>query len=116
MRSKRGRGACGKTIVFGIFRRNGSVYTESVPGCKKAALQAITRGRVAPEVVAHGDGWRGYYGLVDVGYAKHLRVDHGSNEFAWGTAHVNGIEGFWGLAQRRSQNFNCVPRRHSACT
>ncbi len=28
---KRGRGASGKTIVFGIFKRAGKVYTEIVP-------------------------------------------------------------------------------------
>jgi transposase len=40
VRGKRGRGASGKTIVFGIFKRNGCVSTEIVPDCKKATLQA----------------------------------------------------------------------------
>src|SRR5438270_6149016 len=71
LRGKRGRGASGKTIVFGIFKRNGCVYTEVVPDCKKARLQAIIRGRVALEAVINSDGWRGYDGLVDVGYSKH---------------------------------------------
>ena len=31
VKGKRGRGAGGKTKVFGIFKRNGSVYTEIVP-------------------------------------------------------------------------------------
>jgi transposase len=108
VRGKRGRGALGKTIVFGIFKRNGCVYTEIVPDCKKATLQAIIRGRVSAEAAIHSDGWRGYDGLVDVGYAKHFRVNHGSNEFARGTAHVNGIEGFWSFAKRRLQKFNGV--------
>jgi transposase len=97
VRGKRGRGASGKTIVFGIFKRNGCVYTEIVPDCKKTTLQAIIRGRVAAESVIHSDGWRGYDGLVDVGYAKHFRVNHSSNEFVRGTARVNGIEAFWSL-------------------
>jgi transposase-like protein len=108
VRGKRGRGASGKTIVFGIFKRHGYVYTEIVPDCKKATLQAIIRGRVSPEAVIHSDGWRGYDGLVDVGYSKHFRVNHGSNEFVRGTAHVNGIEGFWSFAKRRLQKFNGV--------
>ncbi len=111
VRGKRGRGASGKTIVFGIFKRNGCVYTEVVPDCKKATLQAIIRGRVAPEAVIHSDGWRGYDGLVDVGYAKHFRVNHGQSEFVRGTAHVNGIESFWSYAKRRLQKFNGVPAR-----
>jgi transposase-like protein len=109
VRGKRGRGASGKTIVFGIFKRNGCVYTEVVPDCKKRTLQAVIRGRVALDTVIHSDGWRGYDGLVEVGYAKHFRVDHGHNQFVRGPHHVNGIESFWSFAKRRLQKFNGVP-------
>lgn len=111
VRGKRGRGASGKTIVFGLLKRDGKVYTEIVPDCKKVTLQAIIRGRVALETVIHSDGWRGYDGLVDVGYAKHFRVEHGANEFARGTHHINGIESFWSYAKRRLQKFNGVSAR-----
>jgi transposase-like protein len=57
------------------------------------------------ESVIHSDGWRGYNGLVDIGYAKHLRVDHGRNEFVRGRSHINGIEGFWGFAKSRLSRF-----------
>src|ERR1044072_4695206 len=109
VRGKRGRGASGKTIVFGIFKRNGSVYTEIVPDCRKKTLQAIIRGRIAPETVVHSDAWRGNDGLVDVGYSKHFRVNHSANEFALGANHVNGIESFWSFAKRRLQKFNGLP-------
>jgi len=105
IKGKRGRGAYGKTIVFGVFKRNGKVYTEIVPDCSKATLQAIIRGKVEPESIIYSDGWRGYNGLVDVGYGKHLRVDHGRNEFARGKTHINGIEGFWGFAKSRLTRF-----------
>lgn len=108
VRGKRGRGASGKTIVFGIFKRNGYVYTEIVPDCKKRTLQAIIRGRVAPDTAINTDGWRAYDGLVDVGYSKHFRVNHGSNEFVRETQHVNGIESFWSFAKRRLQKFNGI--------
>ncbi len=108
VRGKRGRGAFGKTIVFGLLKRDGKVYTEIVPDCKQATLQAIIRGRVSPEAVIHSDGWRGYDGLVDVGYSKHFRVEHGANEFARGTQHINGIESFWSFAKRRLQKFNGI--------
>src|SRR5215207_3965367 len=108
VRGKRGRGAAGKTIVFGLLKRDGKVYTEIVPDCKKATLQAIIRGRIAPETVIHSDGWRGYDGLVDVGYAKHYRVNHGKNEFARGTHHINGIESFWSFAKHRLQKFHGI--------
>jgi transposase len=110
IRGKRGRGAGRKTIVFGLLKRDGRVYTEIVPDCKKATLQAIIRGRVSADAVIHSDGWRGYDGLVDVGYAKHFRVHHGANEFANnGESHINGIESFWSFAKRRLQKFNGVP-------
>ena len=108
---KRGRGASGKTIVFGVFKRQGKVYTEIVPDARKKTLQAIIRGKVALESVIHSDGWRGYNGLVDVGYDTHYRVHHGQDEFVRGTSHINGIESFWSFAKRRLAQFNGIPTR-----
>jgi len=56
VKGKRGRGAFGKTIVFGIFKRNGKVYTEIVPDCRRSTLQAVIRGRVSPQSIIHTDG------------------------------------------------------------
>jgi transposase len=72
VRGRRGRGVGRKTIVFGLLKRDGKVYTEVGPDCKKGTLQAIIRGRVSADAVIHSDGWRGYDGLVDVGYAEAL--------------------------------------------
>lgn len=105
IKGKRGRGAYGKTIVFGIFKRNGKVYTEIVPNCSKATLQGVIRGKIDLDSVIHSDGWRGYNGLVDVGYKKHYRVDHGADEFVNDKSHINGIEGFWGFAKSRLAKF-----------
>lgn len=110
VRGKRGRGAYGKTIVFGLLKRQGKVYTEIVPDCSKATLQGIIRGHVEPATVIHSDGWRGYDGLVDIGFDKHFRVNHGENEFANGERHINGIESFWSYAKRRLAKFNGVPK------
>jgi transposase len=110
IKGKRGRGAYGKTIVFGIFKRNGKVYTEIVPDCARATLQAVIRGRVNIDSIIHSDKWRGYNGLVDLGYKKHFRVDHGKNEFARKSAHINGIEGFWGFAKSRLSKFKGIHR------
>ena len=41
----------------------------------------------------------GYDGLVDIGFDKHLRVNHGDNEFACGERHINDIKSFWGYAK-----------------
>ena len=110
VKGNRGRGAQGKTIVFGLYKRKGKVYTEIVSDVSKATLQAIIRGRVELDSVIHSDGWRGYNGLVDVGYEKHLRVDHAANEFARGNSHINGIEGFWGFSKSRLTRFKGLPK------
>lgn len=60
VRGKRGCGAAGKTIVFGLLKRGQQVYTEIVPDASKAALQAIIRGKARPESILHTDGWHGY--------------------------------------------------------
>lgn len=106
---KRGRGTQ-KQPVFGIFKRHGRVYTEIVPNCKKTTLQPIIRGKVDPSTVIYSDKWRGYDGLVDVGYDRHFRVNHGENEFVRpGTGiHINGIENFWSFTKRRLAKFNGV--------
>ena len=109
VKGRRGRGAYGKTVVFGIFERHGQVYTEIVPDCSKPTLQGIIRGRVDLRAVINSDGWGGYDGLVDLGYG-HFRVDHSSDEFTKGAVHINGIEGFWGLAKVRLAKFKGLPR------
>jgi transposase len=48
VQGKRGRGAGSKTIVFGLFKRGGQVYTEIVPDCSKKTLQGIIRGKIDP--------------------------------------------------------------------
>jgi transposase len=105
VRGKRGRGARGKTIVFGVYKRNGRVYTEIIPNCKKASIQAIIRGKVELSATLHTDGFRSYDGVVHMGYQKHYRVRHDKDEFVRGSAHINGIEGFWGLAKTRLVKF-----------
>lgn len=111
VRGKRGRGAGSKQIVFGIYKRNGKVYTEIVPNAARRTLQNIIRGRVSLDSVIHSDGWRGYNGLVDVGYSKHYRVNHSADVFAVDAIHINGIESFWSFAKRRLQKFNGVPTK-----
>jgi len=110
VRGKRGRGARGKTIVFGIYKRNGRVYTEVIPNCKKASIQAILRGRVELAATVHTDGMRSYDGIVHMGYQKHYRVRHDRDEFVRGTSHINGIEGFWGFAKTRLVKFRGMSR------
>jgi len=108
---KRGRGT-NKQPVFGIFERDGAVFTEVVPDCKKKTLQALMLGRISKDAAIFSDGWRGYDGLVDVGWDRHYRVNHGANEFSKGGGiHINGIESFWSFTKRRLRKFNGLSRQ-----
>lgn len=102
-KGKIGRGAAGETIVFGIYKRNSKVYTEIVPDVQKKTLQAIIRGRVSIETIIHSGAWRGYSGLVELGYPKHLRVVTSTER-----SNIAGIESFWSFAKRRLQKFNGI--------
>ena len=113
VKGKRGRGSGLKTIVFGLYKRDGKVYTEIVPDVKSATLSAIIRGRADIESVIHTDGWRGYNGLVDLGYEKHFRVNHTDNEFSKGNGnHINGIESFWAYAKHRLIKFKGISKNN----
>jgi len=54
-----------------------------------------------PDSIIHSDGWRGYNDLVDLGYKKHYRVNHGADQFVNRKSHINGIESFWAFAKGR---------------
>ena len=61
----------------------------------------MIRGKVDIESTIHSAGHSGYDGLVDLGYKKHHRVQHGRDEFANSKSHINGIENFRGIAKMR---------------
>ena len=105
VRGKRGRGAAGKTPVFGLLKREGKVYVCVVENCKRESLIPIIEGKVLEGSTIYSDGWKAYDGLILNGY-DHYRVHHSKDEFARGKSHVNGIESFWSYAKRRLSKFN----------
>jgi len=108
--TRRGRGTH-KQPVFGIFERNGRVYTEIIADCSIRTLRKIMTGKIDLGSTIYSDSWTGYNGLVDVGFDKHFRVNHKKNEFSnFKGAHVNGIESFWSYTKRRLTKFNGVKK------
>jgi transposase len=110
VRGIRGRGARGKHIVFGLIKRGGKVYTQVVKNCSRNTLMPIIEQKVNKDSTVYTDGFRTYDGLVNFGYKKHYRVKHGSNEFAVGHNHINGIENFWGVAKTRLSKFRGISK------
>lgn len=105
--TRRGRGTH-RQPVFGIFERNGRVYTEIIPDCSIRTLRKIITGQIDLSSTIYSDSWTGYAGLVDVGFDKHFRINHKRNEFSRNGVHVNGIESFWSYTKRRLVKFNGV--------
>lgn len=103
-KGKRGRGAENKHIVFGIYKRNGKVYTEIIKNVKAKTLQAIIKGHVDLHSTLYTDGFRAYDSIVHLGYQKHYRIYH-QTDYVVGDVHINGIEGFWGYAKVRLVKF-----------
>jgi len=114
VRGKRGRGARGKTIVFGILKRNGKVYCEVIKNAQRQEVMPIIRRVVKSGSDIYSDGWRSYDALAVYGY-NHKKVKHDENEFARedGT-HINGVESYWSWTKRRLAKFNGVSKRHFA--
>lgn len=104
---KRGRGTW-KQPVFGIFERDGGVYTELIPDSKKDTLRKLILGKISVESIVMSDSWKGYNGLVDVGYDKHFRINKVKEFSNRKGVHINGIESFWSFTKRRLSRFNGV--------
>ena len=116
IRGKRGRGAYGKTIVFGLKQRKGKVYTQVIKNCSKTAILPLIRSKISKQTTVFTDGFKTYDSLVDLGYKKHYRVHHGKNEFSRKEEegiknHINGIENFWGIAKVRLYKFRGMDRK-----
>jgi transposase len=108
VKGKRGRGAQGKTPVFGMLKRDGKVYTQIVKNCSMKELIPIIEEQANKDATLYTDGFKAYDGLANYGYKRHYRVKHSDNEFAKGHNHINGIENFWGLCKVRLSKFRGV--------
>ncbi len=91
---KRGRGAPGKTVAFGMVERDGDIMTKVIPNVRKRTLQPIINENVEKGSTVHTDELKSYQGLRTAGY-DHETVNHGAGEYVNGDCHVNSIEGFW---------------------
>ena len=109
-KGKRGRGASNKVPVFGLLKRNGSVYACIIPNARADTLIPIIREKVKPDSIVYTDSFRSYNAL-DVSEFTHYRINH-SKEFAQDRNHINGIENFWSQAKRHMRKYNGIPKEH----
>lgn len=110
-KGKRGRGAAGKSIVFGLLERDGRVYTKVVENVSAETLMAHIKARTRKGSVYYTDAFKGYQSLKR--YGKHHTVNHRKNMVDRRTKnHINGIEGFWSFAKHILYNYRGVSKYH----
>ena len=108
-KGKRGRGAAGKVVVFGILKRHGKVYTQVIHDTKTSTLMPIIRQKVRPDSIVYTDCYRSYNAL-DVSEFKHFRINHDTHFADNHFNHINGIENFWNQAKRVLRKYNGIPK------
>ena len=79
-KGRRGRGAAGKVVVFGILKRNGRVYTVVVDNAKSDTLMPVIKQKIMPDSIVYTDSLSSYDKLGVSGFI-HYRINH-SKEFA----------------------------------
>ena len=109
-KGKRGRGAAGKTAVFGILKRGGKVYTHIIENAKTETLLPIIRQKIMPDSIVYTDYFKSY-NVLDVSEFKHYRINH-SKLFARKSNHINGIENFWNQAKRHLRKYNGISKKN----
>lgn len=110
-KGKRGRGAAGKSVVFGLLERDGRVYTKVVEDVTAATLMAHIQATTRKGSVYFTDAFRGYQSLRR--YGKHHTVSHAKTLVDRRTKnHINGIEGFWSFAKHILYNYRGVSKYH----
>ena len=108
-KGKRGRGAAGKVIVFGILKRGGKIYTKIVQDTKTNTLLPIIRRKIIPDSVVYTDFYRSY-NVLDVSEFHHHRINHSTHFAEEKHNHINGIENFWSQAKRVLRKYNGIPK------
>jgi transposase-like protein len=106
-RGKRGRGASGKSIVFGMTERNGNAIAKVVPNVKRNTLLPLIMKRLdtPSNCIVYTDELPSYDTVSTLGYG-HEVVQHAAKEYVAGNAHVNTCEALWSTIKRGIDGVN----------
>ncbi len=105
-----GRGAVGKTAVFGMKERGGKVKAMVVNRTNKSTLQGNIHNNIQAKSTVITDDFRGYLGLQGF---SHKTVNHSAKEYVNGMAHTNGIESVWAVLKRGyNGTFHNISTKH----
>ena len=103
---KRGWGAAGKVLVFGLYQRNGHVLTFPISSRSQESLLPLILGHTRPGSLYYTDAWHAYASLAI--HHQHVVVQK-EQGLPKGRDHINGIEGFWSYAKHWLYQYRGVP-------
>lgn len=106
---KRGWGAAGKVIVFGLIQRNGQVKAMPIAAHSQAEVMHQIQAHTREGSLYYTDEWQAYATLKLRGEHVMIRKEKGR---PLGREHINGIEGFWSYAKHWLYPYRGVPRKH----
>lgn len=106
---KRGWGAAGKVIVFGLIKRNGHVKAMPIAAHDQAEVMRQIQAHTREGSLYYTDEWQAYATLKLRGDHVMIRKEKGRPV---GRDHINGIEGFWSYAKNWLYPFRGVPRQY----
>ena len=107
-KGKRGWGAAGKVLVFGILQRNGRVKVFAVEGRGRDELLPLIQEHTTPGSLYYTDDWHAYASLAVRGEHVVVTKERGRPK---GRDHINGIEGFWSYAKHWLYQYRGVPKK-----
>ncbi len=108
-KGKRGWGAIGKKMVFGIYKRNGKVIVFQIPNRSRQTITDLIFKHTAPGSLCYTDEWHAYTYLSIRNNHVVVRKDKGRPQ---GRDHINGIEGFWSYAKHWLYQYRGVPQKY----
>ena len=109
---KRGRGAEGKTPVFGMVQRKGNLKAHVVDNLKVKTVKPLMQEHIEEKSHIMTDEFLSYAKIRNYGL-EHDVVKHGIKEYVRGNVHTNTIEGFWSQFKRSVKGtYHSVSPKH----
>jgi transposase-like protein len=96
---KAGRGAVGKTPVFGMVERNGQLFAKVISDQKTETFSKIITEKVEAGTILNTDEATWYNDIENFGYERKV-VNHSAKQFVDNMAYTNTIESVWALLKR----------------
>lgn len=107
-KGKRGWGAAGKVLVFGMLKRNGLVKVIPISSREAETLLPLIQKHTKPGSLYYTDDWHAYGSLNVRGGHVIINKEKGRPK---GRDHINGIEGFWSYAKHWLYIYRGTPKK-----